>query len=71
MRSNAVNALGGYGGNIREVASVRYSDVLNADKQVLSEIHLAANQTKGSESRVVLLSKRIMTLAHYEQSINI
>ena len=43
---------------IGEVAAVRYSDVLSTDMQVLSEIRLSANQTKGSKSRVDLLSER-------------
>jgi integrase/recombinase XerD len=47
------------GMRIGEVANVRYSDVLSSDNQVLNEIHLAANQTKGSKSRVVLLSERM------------
>lgn len=54
------------GMRIGEVASVRYCDVLNADKQVLSEIHLSARQTKGSKSRMVLLSERMQQeLARY------
>ena len=60
VRNRAILLLTHWAGmRIGEVASVRYSDVLNADKQVLSEIHLAANQTKGSKSRVVLLSERM------------
>jgi len=60
LRNRAILLLTHLSGmRIGEVASVRYSDVLNADKQVLSEIHLAANQTKGSKSRVVLLSERM------------
>jgi integrase/recombinase XerD len=47
------------GMRIGEVASVRYSDVLSTDMQVLGEIRLSANQTKGSKSRVVLLSERM------------
>ena len=47
------------GMRIGEVASVRYCDVLSSDNQVLSEIHLRANQTKGNKSRVVLLSERM------------
>lgn len=47
------------GMRIGEVASVRYSDVLSSDNQVLSEIRLAAGQTKGAKSRVVLLSERM------------
>ena len=67
VRNRAILLLTHWAGmRIGEVASVRYSDVLNADKQVLSEIHLAANQTKGSKSRVVLLSERMQQeLAKY------
>ena len=60
VRNRAILLLTHWAGmRIGEVACVHYSDVLNADKQVLSEIRLAANQTKGSKSRVVLLSERI------------
>jgi integrase/recombinase XerD len=67
VRNRAILLLTHWAGmRIGEVASVRYSDVLNNDKQVLSEIHLAANQTKGSKSRVVLLSERMQQeLAKY------
>ena len=67
VRNRAILLLTHWAGmRIGEVASVRYNDVLNADKQVLSEIHLAANQTKGSKSRVVLLSERMQQeLAKY------
>ncbi|WP_062309448.1 tyrosine-type recombinase/integrase [Polynucleobacter sinensis] len=47
------------GMRIGEVAGVRYCDVLSSDKQVLSEIHLRAYQTKGNKSRVVILSERM------------
>ena len=54
------------GMRIGEVASVRYSDVLSTDMQVLKEIRLSAGQTKGSKSRVVLLSERMQAeLAQY------
>lgn len=67
LRNRAILLLTHLAGmRIGEVASVRYCDVLSSDKQVLSEIHLAANQTKGSKSRVVLLSERMQAeLAHY------
>jgi len=54
------------GMRIGEVASVRYSDVLSTDLQVLTEIRLSAAQTKGNKSRTVLLSERMRTeLRHY------
>jgi integrase/recombinase XerD len=60
VRNRAILLLTHWAGmRIGEVASVRYSDVLSSDNQVLSEIHLAANQTKGSKSRVVLLSEHM------------
>lgn len=40
-----------------EVASLRYVDVLDADKKVKSEIRLAPEQTKGNEGRVVFVNQ--------------
>ena len=47
------------GMRIGECVAVRYQDVLNSDGTVRDEIQLAANQTKGSHSRTVLLSERM------------
>jgi len=66
VRNRAILLLTHWAGmRIGEVASVRYSDVLNADKQVLSEIHLAANQTKGSKSRVCCIRRMQHEIARY------
>jgi integrase/recombinase XerD len=47
------------GMRIGEVAAVRYGDVLASDGTIRSEVKLSATQTKGSKSRVVLLSERM------------
>ena len=47
------------GMRIGEVAAVRYGDVLASDSAIRSEVKLSATQTKGSKSRVVLLSERM------------
>ncbi|WP_438979163.1 tyrosine-type recombinase/integrase [Polynucleobacter sp.] len=49
------------GMRVGEVAAVRYGDVLASDGSIRSEIRLSAQQTKGSKSRVVLLSERMQT----------
>ena len=67
VRNRAILLLTHWAGmRIGEVASVCYSDVLSTDNQVLNEIRLHATQTKGSKSRVVLLSERMRCeLAQY------
>ncbi len=47
------------GMRVGEVASLRYSDVLNADKTVKNEIRLRAEQTKGNEARVVFVNEKL------------
>lgn len=47
------------GMRVGEVASLRYSDVLNADGTVKNEIRLRAEQTKGNEARVVFVNERL------------
>ncbi len=47
------------GMRVGEVASLRYSDVLNADKTVKKEIRLRADQTKGNEARVVFVNEKL------------
>ena len=60
QRNRAILLLTHWAGmRIGEVASVRYSDVLSTDMQVLSEIRLNASQIKGYKSRTVLLSERM------------
>ena len=80
VRNRAILLLTHWAGmRIGEVASVRYSDVLNADKQVLSEIHLAANQTsqvhrsastKNNEPSIIPHTKSIGIYAQYADARN-
>jgi integrase/recombinase XerD len=42
-----------------EVASLHYSDVVDADGKIRSEILLSAEQTKGNEARVVFVNERL------------
>ena len=44
---------------VGECAALRYADVLDADGKVRDEIRLAAEQTKGSEGRVVFVSDKL------------
>jgi integrase/recombinase XerD len=47
------------GMRVGEVASLRCSDVLNADKTIKNEIRLRAEQTKGNEARVVFVNEKL------------
>lgn len=47
------------GMRVGEVASLRYSDVLNNDGTVKNEIRLRAEQTKGNEARVVFVNEKL------------
>jgi integrase/recombinase XerD len=47
------------GMRVGEVAALRICDVLGADGAVLDEIALAASQTKGNNSRTVLVPKKL------------
>ena len=47
------------GMRVGEVASLRICDVLGADGTVLEEIALAAAQTKGNQSRTVLVPRKL------------
>lgn len=47
------------GMRVGEVAALRLRDVLDKDGSIRSEIALAADQTKGSRGRTVLLPKRL------------
>jgi integrase/recombinase XerD len=50
----------------KELASLRYKDVVNADGTIKSEIRLSAEQTKGSDSRTVYISTKLQQdLLHY------
>ena len=43
----------------KEVASLLYSDVLDADNKVRTEIYLSAEQTKGSKTGTVFLCEKL------------
>lgn len=43
----------------KEVASLRYCDVMDADGKVRSEIYLSAEQTKGSKTGTVFVSDKL------------
>jgi integrase/recombinase XerD len=47
------------GMRVGEVAALRICDVLGADGVVMDEISLAASQTKGNDSRTVLVPKKL------------
>jgi integrase/recombinase XerD len=54
------------GMRVGEVAAVLYGDVVGSDGAIVSEVRLAAQQTKGSRSRIVLLPERLRSeLARY------
>ena len=62
-RNRAIILLGHYCGmRVSEVASLLVSDVINDKGDVNDVIYLNANQTKGSKSRRVFLSKKAKTL---------
>ena len=57
------------GMRVNEVASLLVSDVVNDEGEVNDVIHLTANQTKGSDSRRVFVSKKAKTaIKRYLQS---
>jgi integrase/recombinase XerD len=47
------------GMRVGEVASLRYSDVLDANGAIRTEIRLRAEQTKGNEARVVFVNEKL------------
>ena len=58
------------GMRVGEVAAVKIGDVVLNDKQVLDQINLKASQTKGSQSRTVLLNERMQAeLASYVKTL--
>ncbi len=60
------------GMRIGEVAALRVCDVLASDGAVRKEIALSAAQTKGNDSRTVLLSQRMQAeLAAYLHSVRV
>ena len=48
------------GMRVGEVASLRCKDVIDADGSIRNEIRLSAEQTKGSEGRVVFVNERLL-----------
>jgi integrase/recombinase XerD len=47
------------GMRVGEVASLRYSDVVDADGAIRTEIRLRAEQTKGHEARIVFVNEKL------------
>ena len=52
------------GMRVGEVAALHICDVLTSDGQIVDEIRLKAEQTKGSVGRTVLLSKKMQEELH-------
>ena len=44
---------------VKECASLRYADVLDAEGKIKAEIYLTAEQTKGSKSGTVFVSDKL------------
>ena len=57
------------GMRVGEVAALTIGDVINTDGSIKDEIYLAADQTKGSKGRTVLLPKRLQEELHHFLSI--
>jgi integrase/recombinase XerD len=49
---------------VKECAALRYSDVLDAQGRIKTEIYLSAEQTKGSEGNTVFVSERLRKELH-------
>jgi integrase/recombinase XerD len=47
------------GMRVGEVASLRFSDILDVDGKIRGEVRLRADQTKGSEPRVVYINEKL------------
>lgn len=59
-RNRAMLLMTFYAGmRVGEVAALRYTDVVDAQGEIRSEIVLSAEQTKGNEARVVFLNERL------------
>ena len=54
----------GCGVRIKELVSIRMSDVLARDGSIKSEVYLKKDQTKGREGRTVYLSEKMRELVH-------
>ena len=60
LRNRLVLLLGHWAGmRVGEIAALRYGDVLAADRTILPEIRLSAEQTKGDRARVVYLPEKL------------
>jgi integrase/recombinase XerD len=60
VRNRAMLLMTYYSGmRVGEVASLRYSDIVDPDKTIRSEIILRPDQTKGNESRTVFISEKL------------
>jgi len=57
------------GMRVGEVAALRICDVLAADGTVMEEIALAASQTKGNQSRTVLVPKKLLTQTDTQRAL--
>ena len=49
---------------VKECAALRYSDVLDAQGKIKTEIYLTAEQTKGSQGNTVFVSERLRKELH-------
>ncbi len=59
-RNRAMLLMTYYSGmRVGEVASLRYSDIVEPDRTIRSEIILRPEQTKGNESRTVFISEKL------------
>ena len=59
------------GMRVGEVASLRNSDVLDADGNIRNEIRLSPEQTKGNEARVVFVSEKLRKeLEQYTRTVS-
>lgn len=47
------------GARVGEVAALRYCDVVGADAQILAEVRLAPEQTKGKHARTIFLPEKL------------
>ena len=60
VRNRAMLLMTYYSGmRVGEVASLRYSDIVEPDRTIRSEIILRPDQTKGNESRTVFISEKL------------
>jgi len=70
IRNRAMfTVLNATGMRVGELASLRLCDVLTSSGEIVEEIRLSADQTKGSHGRVVVLSQKAQSeIKHYLQS---